>query len=29
LLGQWPIQLMLVPETAPFLRDKELVVLAD
>ncbi|MDD1767099.1 MAG: 4Fe-4S binding protein [Methanomassiliicoccales archaeon] len=28
-LGHWPIKLMLVPETAPFLRDRELVVLAD
>jgi len=29
LLGHWPIKLMLVPETAPFLKGKELVVLAD
>ncbi len=28
-LGHWPIKLMLVPENAPFLRGKELVVLAD
>lgn len=28
-LGHWPVQLMLVPETAPFLKGKELVVLAD
>jgi len=28
-LGHWPIQLMLVPETAPFLRGKDLIVLAD
>lgn len=28
-LGHWPIQLMLVPETAPFLKGKELIVLAD
>jgi len=28
-LGHWPVQLMLVPETAPFLKGEELVVLAD
>jgi NAD-dependent dihydropyrimidine dehydrogenase PreA subunit len=28
-LGHWPVQLMLVPETAPFLKGKDLVVLAD
>ncbi|MDH4122484.1 MAG: 4Fe-4S binding protein [Thermoplasmata archaeon] len=28
-LGQWPIQLMLVPESAPFLKGKDLIVLAD
>jgi len=28
-LGHWPVQLMLVPETAPFLRGKDLIVLAD
>lgn len=28
-LGHWPIQLKLVPENAPFLRGKDLVVLAD
>lgn len=29
MLEHWPVQLMLVPENAPFLKDKELVVLAD
>jgi len=29
MLEHWPVQLMLVPENAPFLRDKELIVLAD
>jgi len=28
-LGHWPIQLMLVPESAPFLIGKDLIVLAD
>lgn len=28
-LGHWPVQLKLVPESAPFLRGKHLVVLAD
>lgn len=28
-LGHWPVQLMLVPENAPFLKDKDLIVLAD
>ena len=28
-LGHWPIQLTLVPENAPFLREKNLIVLAD
>jgi len=28
-LGHWPVQLMLVPETAPFLKGKDLIVLAD
>ncbi len=28
-LGHWPIKLMLVPETAPFLKGRELVILAD
>jgi len=28
-LGHWPIQLMLVPESAPFLKGKDLIVLAD
>jgi len=28
-LEHWPIQLMLVPETAPFLKGKDLLVLAD
>lgn len=29
MLGHWPVQLLLVPETAPFLKDRELIVLAD
>lgn len=28
-LGHWPIQIMLVQENAPFLRGKDLIVLAD
>lgn len=28
-LGHWPVQLMLVPESAPFLRGKDLIVIAD
>lgn len=28
-LGHWPIQLMLVPENAPFLKGRDLIVLAD
>ncbi len=29
LLGQWPVQLMLVPPHAPFLKDSDLVICAD
>ncbi|MBM3300214.1 MAG: 4Fe-4S binding protein [Deltaproteobacteria bacterium] len=29
LLGHWPIKIMLVPESASFLKDKELVLMAD
>jgi len=28
-LGHWPVQLLLVPENAPFLRGKDLFVIAD
>lgn len=28
-LTQWPVQLMLVPPTAPFLRDREILLAAD
>ena len=28
-LGHWPVQLMLVPENAPFLKGRDLIVLAD
>ena len=29
MLGQWPVQLTLVPPTAPFLRDADLMLVAD